>query len=103
MTRRHCIWILIGLAGCRRSEAPLTVLPESLAEGWTRVALEERPPESAPSMVTRPGLRRIWDARYEGPGKMEVRIYEMASPALSVDLVQRWPPAADTVFFYEQQ
>jgi len=39
-------------------------------------------------------------ATYEGPGKIEARVYALSSPAVGLDLAQRWRPSADTVFFY---
>jgi hypothetical protein len=41
-------------------------------------------------------------ADYDGPGKLEARLYDLQSSALALDMVQRWRPSADTVFFYEK-
>ncbi len=38
-------------------------------------------------------------ASYEGPGTLEVHVYQLTSPAIGLDLTQRWRPSADTVFF----
>ena len=38
-------------------------------------------------------------ASYGGPGTLEARIYRLTSPAVGLDLAQRWRPSADTVFF----
>jgi len=32
-----------------------------------------------------------------------VRVYQLTSPAAALDVVQRWRPAADTVFFYSDR
>ena len=37
---------------------------------------------------------------YEGPGKLDARLYVLDSPAVALELAQRWRPSADTVFFY---
>ena len=40
-------------------------------------------------------------ATYDGPGKLEARVYQLTSAAVALDLVQRWRPSADTVFFHQ--
>ena len=56
----------------------------------------------ARSRFPRTALRRCQVAEYEGPGKLEARLYELASSGVALDIVQRWRPSADTVFFYEK-
>jgi len=50
--------------------------------------------------VPRTAVNWIETASYEGPGKIETRVYGLAAPAIALDLVQRWRPSADTVFFH---
>lgn len=42
---------------------------------------------------------RIVAASYEGPGKLDARVYAVSAPAVAFELAQRWRPSADTVFF----
>src|ERR1035438_4701839 len=49
--------------------------------------------------VPRTSVERLEVASYEGPGKLEARVYALTSPEVGVDLAQRWRPSADTVFF----
>ena len=98
MTRRA--WIcLAALGGACRPSAPLDVFPESVGGVWRRTAMQNLPVSDAPDPVPRSGVRRFETASYEGPGKLEARAYELNSPGIGVDLVQRWRPSADTVFF----
>jgi hypothetical protein len=53
--------------------------------------------------VPRSAINRLQIATYEGPGKLEARAYELDSPAVALDLSQRWRPSADTVFFYRDR
>jgi hypothetical protein len=46
-------------------------------------------------------VERLQVAAYEGPGKLEARVYELSSPGVGLALMQRWRPSADTVFFYQ--
>jgi hypothetical protein len=48
-------------------------------------------------------VERIRAASYEGPGKLEARVYQLTSSAAALDVVQRWRPAPDTVFFYNDR
>jgi hypothetical protein len=48
-------------------------------------------------------INHLQTAAYEGPGRLQARVYELESPAVALDLVQRWRPSADTVFFYRDQ
>lgn len=57
----------------------------------------------APDPVPRTVINRLQEASYEGPGKLEARIYELESSGIALDQVQRWRPSADTVFFYRDQ
>ena len=67
---------------------------------WGRTSLRDIAPAEAPDPVPRAGIERIRAASYSGPGKLEARVYQMSAPAMALDVVQRWQPAPDTVFFY---
>jgi hypothetical protein len=67
---------------------------------WRRTALRDLPVSEAPDPVPRTSVERLAVASYEGPGRIEARVYALTSPAVGFDLAQRWRPSADTVFFY---
>ena len=71
-----------------------------VAGAWHRTSVRELPPSLAPDSVPPAAIERIRAASYEGPGKLDARVYQLTSPAAALDVVQRWRPAADTVFFY---
>ena len=98
MTRRLWIWSVLPLAACRRAGLP-NPFPETVAGVWHRTATREVAVSDAPDPVPRLSVRRLWTAVYEGPGKLEARAYELTSSAVGLDMVQRWRPSADTVFF----
>jgi len=95
------IVLLAALAACS-STAPLPsgIFPESAAGGWRRTAMHDLPVSEAPDPVPRTSVDRLAVAAYEGPGKLEARVYALSSPSVGLDLAQRWRPSADTVFFY---
>ena len=97
MTRQKFIVFVLGL-GCSACSRPPrsgdSLLPAVLAGGWQRKSLRDIPPSL-------PGARRAFEAVYEGPGKLTAGVYDLKSSANALDLVQRWKPAADTVFFSE--
>ena len=93
--------LLFALTACRENSAPLRLLPDSMAGGWRRTSLRDVPVSEAPDPVPRTAVTRFETASYEGPGKLEARIYELGSPEVGANLAQRWRPSADTVFFTE--
>jgi hypothetical protein len=99
--RSFALVLAAALAGCRSSTPlPPNLFPENAAGGWHRTALVEPSLSDAPDPVPRTAVERLAVATYEGPGKLEARVYVLNSPAVGVDLAQRWRPSADTVFFY---
>jgi hypothetical protein len=100
MSRRNWMWLALALGACR-SNAPLPadLLPETVAHVWRRAATRNLPVSEAPDPVPRLSVKRLQVAAYEGPGKLEARVYELSSFEVGLDLVQRWRPSADTVFF----
>ena len=91
---------LLFIAGCTKTGASPPPLPDTVAGGWHRVALQEAPLDAAPDLVRRTGLRKWWKAEYDGPGTVHVKIYALHSGGAGLDLVQKWRPAANTVTFY---
>jgi hypothetical protein len=95
MTRRF--WMLAVLASIACSQPPRSsesLLPARVAEVWARTSLHDIPPSPARA-------RRAFEATYEGAGKLKADVYELHTSAEGLDMVQRWKPAPDTVFFYK--
>ncbi len=98
MTRRCLLLGSAAVVGCRRTVPRENLLPAAIGP-WKRTALETVPSPDT-SVIPQGGIRRVQRATYEGEGKVEVSLYELKSSAVALDAVQRWRPAADTVFFY---
>ena len=98
-------WLLLALAAsaCRKAGLPPKLLPETLAGVWHRTSLENPSVSDSPDPVPRSAVNQLQTASYEGPGKVQVRVYELESPAVALELVQRWRPSADTVFFHRDR
>lgn len=107
MTRRTWSALTLGLAGggigCHRSELLPDLFPSTMGGVWRRTALSDLSASDAPDPVSRTTIDRLRTASYEGPGKLEARVYELSSPAVALDLAQRWRPSADTVFLNRDQ
>lgn len=107
MTRRTWWTLTLGLAGttfaCHRSEPFPDLFPSTMGGVWRRTSLADLSPSDAPDPVSRSTIDRLRTASYEGPGKLEARVYELSAPAVALDLAQRWHPSADTIFFYRDQ
>lgn len=101
--------LLLALAGCGGK----TPMPDAFAEtlaGWHRTGIRDVPASQPPDAIPVKNIERIRAATYdiraatnERVGKLEARIYALPSPAVALDVVQRWTPAADTVFFYSDR
>jgi hypothetical protein len=89
----------LALTACRENVPLADPFPDTVAEAWHRSEVHETPVSEAPDPVPRNSVIRLWSAVYEGPGHLQVRAYALRSPAVGLDLVQRWRPSADTVFF----
>src|ERR1035437_6866531 len=100
MMRRAISPVLVALASCRRAPAPMPDIFTEMVGAWHRTSVSELPPAAAPGPVPRAAIERIRAASYEGPGKLDARVYQLISPAVALDVVQRWTPAPGTVFFY---
>jgi hypothetical protein len=99
MTRRNWVWLALAASACREERPPLDLIPETVANVWRRSSLRETPVSEAPDPVPRTSVKRLQIAESECPGKLEARVYELTSSAVGLDMVQRWRPSADTVFF----
>ena len=90
----------LSLAACRRAPDPMPDIFTAMAGAWHRTSLRELAPSSPPDAVPPAAIERIRTASYEGPGKLDARVYQLTSPAVALDVVQRWRPVPGTVFFY---
>jgi hypothetical protein len=55
---------------------------------WHRTSAGELPPALEPDSVPRAAVERIRAASYEGPGRLDARLYQLTSPAVALDVVQ---------------
>ncbi len=92
------MYLALPLAACRTQQPfPSDLLPETMPGGWRRTSMGEF--SGARDPVPANSVEQSRAASYEGPGTLEVHIYQLTSPAIGLDLTQRWRPSADTVFF----
>lgn len=97
---RLALCLVAALGACRQAGTlPPDVFPPAVADVWRRTEMRETPVSEAPDPVPRNSVDRVGTAHYEGPGKIDVRVYVLESAAVGLDLAQRWRPSSDTVFF----
>ncbi len=99
MPRRKWFWFALLSGACGRAPAVPEVFLPAMAGGWRRTALDRPPVSDSPDPVPRPAVVQFQRANYGGPGKLDARLYVLDSPAVALELAQRWRPSADTVFF----
>ena len=87
-----CLACTLVPGACRRAPAPKPDIFAEVVGAWHRTSAGELTPPA--------GIERIRAASYEGPGKIDVRVYQLTSPAMALDMAQQWKPAPGTVFFY---
>src|SRR3954454_903046 len=75
------------------------MFPPTLGDGWRLQSTEPIPISAAPEGVQKYEMRRAQTARYEGSGTVSVAAFEMTSPAVAFEIVQKWRPVPDTVVF----
>src|SRR4051812_30923295 len=91
--------LVIVLGACHRAQAPMPDLFPETSGAWHRTGLREMCAAEAPDPVPKAGIERLRAASYEGPGKIQARMYQMSSAEAALDVMQRWRAAPDTVFF----
>ena len=99
MKHRWCLLLTIALASCGSAPRPL-VLPQTLADVWTLQSSRTEPAATAPEMVRAIGTRGWTAATYQGPGTVNLAIYQLTSAPGGLEMVQKWRPQANTVVFY---
>jgi hypothetical protein len=93
--------LMVVLCGCEKPAAiPANIFPETAEGGWHRTSVANVPVSDSPDPVPRTSVDRLEVATYDGPGRLEARVYAVSSPAIGLEMAQRWRPSADTVFFY---
>jgi hypothetical protein len=103
MTRRALLASAPFVAGCGKPRGPrANLLPDTLG-AWRRTTLQDVSLPAPSDIIPRGSVKRVQSAGYEGAGQLDVALYELTSPAAALDAVQRWRPAADTVFFYRDE
>jgi hypothetical protein len=89
-----------AFAACRTPAAiPPDLFATTAAGGWHLTSKRDLSPSDSPDPVPRNSIDRLQAAEYDGPGKLEARVYALSAPEVALDLAQRWRPSADTVFF----
>jgi len=103
-----------ALAACHNAvQLPANLFPATAAGGWRLVVAREGISliddvaaalaacfsMAAPDPVPRNEIERLEEGLYEGPGKVDARVYALGSPTVGLELSQRWRPSSDTVFF----
>jgi hypothetical protein len=95
-------WVL-ALAACRRNAATMPEIFGEAIGAWHRTSVTDLPPSAATGVLSATPVERIRTATYEGPGRLEARMYQLSTAAAAIDVVQHWKPAPDTVFFYSDR
>ena len=82
MTRRSWLWVVVFCGACGRSAPPPDLFPPVVASVWHRTALQEMSASDAPEPVPRNTIDHLLTASYEGPGKLDARVYQLESAAI---------------------
>jgi hypothetical protein len=88
--------LALTLLSCGSSKPPAPLFPGTVGP-WKLKQAADLAAERAPDAIRKLGIRRAGSATYEGPGTLDVRIYELTSPAAAFEAEQQWRPVADTV------
>jgi hypothetical protein len=103
MNCRALLAFVVLMAGCGRTAAPrANLLPDAVGE-WKRAGLNERAAAPANDVIPKTSVNRVLTGVYSGPGKLDVALFDLTSSATALDAVQRWRPAADTIFFFQDR
>ncbi len=94
--------VLAALCACERPTPVPDAFPETVGS-WHRTALRDLPPARPPDAIAARTIEAIRAAAYEGPGKLDARLYVLPTPGAALDAAQRWTSRADTVFFFKDR
>ena len=97
------VLVLAALTGCTRQAPMPDAFPETLGPWHRSGPVRDLPAAQPPDVLPVKNVEAIRAATYEGPGKLEARVYALPSSAVALDVVQRWTPRPDTVFFYQDR
>lgn len=90
------------LSGCAQKTVMPDLFPET-AGAWRRTAFSEPASAGNPDHIEARIVEKMRAATYEGPGKLEARAYQVTTPAVALDIVQRWNATPDTVLFNQDR
>jgi hypothetical protein len=103
--RRIPVALTIVLFGCRPAAITMPDAFPATVGAWHRVSLRDWTASDlvaaaqVPDPVPPASIERLRAASYEGPGKVEARVYQLTNAAVALDVAQRWAHAPDTVVF----
>ncbi|MEO8591810.1 MAG: hypothetical protein ABI759_00675 [Candidatus Solibacter sp.] len=97
------VFTTLGLTGCGNKSMTMPDLFPETVGAWHRTATSEPAAAGNPDEIDAQSIEKIRAASYEGPGKLEARVYQLATPAVALDVVQRWHATADSVFFNQDR
>ncbi|MCS7026818.1 MAG: hypothetical protein NZV14_18615 [Bryobacteraceae bacterium] len=99
--RRLILAGMLALASCQNEAERREVLPMTLGV-HRRLNVENMPAEEYPEEYKRLGLKRARRALYQqGEAKILATVYEMASPAVAFEMVQKWRPEPGKLVFHQ--
>lgn len=99
MTRRVALLVFILACGCRSEMQASNGLDETVS-GWQRSALFDLAASNLPDPIPAKAVRHAWRASYEGPGTLDVRVYQLTAPEFGLDFAQRLRAPANTAYFF---
>ena len=90
MRRRTLFAVSLAFLGCGRTEKPLaSVLPQQVANGWTRGTITT-PSSNIPEAVTALGVEDSAETTYSGPASVRVRVFRMKAETSAFEMIQKW-------------
>jgi len=88
------IWLVAAIAWCGCGPPPRSadsLLPASVGV-WQRTSIRGLPPP-------KPAILRVFEAGYQGGGRLTVDLYEAKISGTAFEMAQHWREAPNTVFF----
>ena len=66
-----------------------SVLPQQVANGWSRGAIST-PASDIPESVTALGIEESAETMYTGPASVRVRVFRMKAETSAFEMIQKW-------------